>query len=56
MVALKITRLFRARFHEAFGTADDLPNAMIHKDALQSLAGLTYLIVGIKVTRYARLI
>jgi len=56
MLALKITRLFHALLHKAFGTTDDDPNAMTHEDALQSLARLTYLIYEVKGTRYARLI
>jgi len=56
MLALKITRLFQALIHQAFGTTDDDPNAMTHEDVLQSLARLTYLIYDVKGTCYARLI
>ena len=56
MLALKITRLFEALLHAAFGTTDDDPTAMTHEDALQSLARLTYLIYDVKGARYARLI
>jgi transposase len=56
MLALKITRLFQALLHKAFGTTDADPNAMTHADALQSLARLTYLIYDVKGSRYARLI
>jgi transposase len=56
MLALKITRLFQALLHSAFGTTDDDPNARTHEDALQSLARLTYLIYDVKGTCYARLI
>ena len=44
MLALKITRLFQALLHQAFGTTDDDPKAMTPEDALQSLTRLTYLI------------
>lgn len=56
MLALKITRLFQALLHQAFGTTDGDPHAMTPEDALQALARLTYLIYDIKGTRYARLI
>jgi hypothetical protein len=56
MLALKITRLFQALLHQAFGTTDGDPHAMTPEDALESLARLTYLIYDIKGTRYARLI
>ncbi len=56
MLALKITRLFQALLHQAFGTTDDDPKAMTPEDALQSLTRLTYLIYEVKGTRYARLI
>jgi len=56
MLALKITRLFQALLHQAFGTTDDDPKAMTPEDALQSLTRLTYLSYEVKGTRYARLI
>jgi transposase len=56
MLALKITRLFQALLHQAFGTTDGDPHARTPEDALQALARLTYLIYDIKGTRYARLI
>lgn len=56
MLALKITRLFQALLHKAFGTTDDDPTATTPEDALQALARLTYLIYDVKGTRYARLI
>lgn len=56
MLALKITRLFQALLHKAFGTTDADPHAMTPEDALQSLARLTYLIYDVKGSRYARLI
>ena len=56
MLALKITRLFQALLHQAFGTTDDDPKAKTPEDALQSLTRLTYLIYEVKGTRYARLI
>jgi transposase len=56
MLALKITRLLDLRLHSAFATTDDDPKAITHKDALQSLGRLTYLIHEVKGARYARLI
>jgi hypothetical protein len=50
MLALKITRLFQALLHQAFGTTDDDPKAMTPEDALQSLTRLTYLIYEVKGT------
>ena len=56
MLALKITRRFQSLLHQAFGTTDDDPRAMTPDDALQALSRLTYLIYGVKGSRYARLI
>ena len=56
MLALKITRQFQSRLHQAFGTTAEDPRAMTPEDALQALSRLTYLIYDVKGSRYARLV
>ncbi|MGH8568351.1 MAG: IS1634 family transposase [Gammaproteobacteria bacterium] len=43
MLALKVTRLFEDRLHQAFGTTDDDPHALTFDDALLALSRITYL-------------
>ena len=50
MLALKVTRLFEDRLHQAFGTTDDHPHALIFDDALLALSRITYLYYEAKAT------
>lgn len=43
MLALKITRLFEEKLHQAFGTTDDNPDALTSEEALMALSRITYL-------------
>ncbi|MEO6024461.1 MAG: hypothetical protein ABIP64_15380 [Burkholderiales bacterium] len=43
MLALKITRLFEEKLHQAFGTTDDNPDALTLDKALMALSRITYL-------------
>ncbi len=58
MLALKITRTFEEKLHQAFGTTDDDPNAVDLEEALTALSRITYLHYetnGQSVTRLPRL-
>lgn len=43
MLALKITRVFEEKLHQAFGTTDDNPDALTLDKALMALSRITYL-------------
>ena len=43
MLALKITRVFEEKLHQAFGTTDDNPDALTLDEALMALSRITYL-------------
>lgn len=55
MLALKVTRLFEDRLHQAFGTTDDHPHALTFDDALLALSRITYLYYEANGHRFVRL-
>jgi transposase len=55
MLALKLTRLFEERLHQAFGTTDDDPHALTFDDALLALSRISYLCYEANGHRFARL-
>lgn len=55
MLALKVTRLFEDRLHQAFGTTDDDPHALTFDDALLALSRITYLYYEANGHRFVRL-